>query len=208
MPAYFNKATGKRVTVDEATYDGERTRPGYSAILEDGERVRFSINMLDGAGSGGNPVFLTDVTGDAKKDAKSIDEALRSAIEQSAKASNMKPSEWLASRSPHDMEKMIAGVAQQYVAAAGAAGVASTFNMDAAQNIMRAQIAHDRRMGQIDAETDLRVAEMRAAHNRKFAFMGDSAPPFNEANAAVVARAKIAADSSSVVSAVRDAQYY
>lgn len=75
MPAYFHKATGKRVTADEATYDGERTRPGYNAILEDGERVRFSINMLDGAGSGGNPVFLTDVTGDAAK--KAVRDAAR-----------------------------------------------------------------------------------------------------------------------------------
>jgi hypothetical protein len=207
MPAYFNKATGKRVTADEATHDGKRLRDGYNWMLEEGESARFSIGMLDAGPRARNSVFLTDVTGDAKKDASSIDEALRNTIEQAAKANNMKPSEWLASRSPHDVEKMIVGVAQQYVAAAGAAGVASTFNMDAAANILRAKVAHDQRIAQIDAETSLKVAEMRAAHNRKFGFMGDSAPPFDEATAAIVARSKIATDSASVVSSIRDAQY-
>lgn len=65
MPAFFDTATGKRVTAEVATWDGERTRPGFHAVLEDGEHVRFSINMLDGAGSGRNSVFLTDVTKDA-----------------------------------------------------------------------------------------------------------------------------------------------
>ena len=59
MPAYFNKSTGKRVTVDEATYDGERLRDGYRAEIQDGEHVRFSMNMLDGNPSR-TSVFLTD----------------------------------------------------------------------------------------------------------------------------------------------------
>lgn len=59
MPAYFKKATGQRVTVDEATFDGIRLRDGYRAEIQQGESVRFSINMLDSERSR-TSVFLTD----------------------------------------------------------------------------------------------------------------------------------------------------
>lgn len=41
------------------------------------------------------------------------------------------------------------------------------------------------------AKIGLEVAMMRAAHTRKFAFMGDRAPPFNEDSAKVRAEAKV-----------------
>lgn len=69
MPAYFHKATGKRVTADEATYDGKRLRDGYNWMLEEGETARFSIDMIDGAATSRRSVFLTDTTGDAAKKA-------------------------------------------------------------------------------------------------------------------------------------------
>lgn len=119
MPAYFDKATGKRVTVDEATFDGKRTRPGFYATIEDGESVRFSVNMLDNVRSSSS-VFLTDQA--------------------------------------------------------------------------------------TDARVNLEVAMARASHDRKFAFMGDRAPPFNEGNARVAAAAKVnAAINAEMVDAARQA---
>lgn len=49
------------------------------------------------------------------------------------------------------------------------------------------------RDNQADALTriEAEVASMRAAHDRKFAFMGDRAPVFDAANAFLVARCKI-----------------
>jgi hypothetical protein len=67
MPAYFNKATGKRVTVDEATYDGKRLRDGYNWMLEEGETARFSIDMIDGAATSRRSVFLTDTKVELKE---------------------------------------------------------------------------------------------------------------------------------------------
>lgn len=136
MPQFIN-SQGQTVSASEATFDGKRTRPGYSAVLADGERVRmqpgdylgFNIDMVDNRPSASS-VFLTD-----------------------------------------------------------------------------AETAHAVRHAQIDDEVRLRVAEARAAHNRKFSFMGDRAPGFDEAASAVIVRSKIATDSAAVLSAIRDAQY-
>lgn len=66
MPQYLN-SHGQTVSASEATFDGKRTRPGYSAIVADGERVRmqpgellgFNIDMIDNRPSASS-VFLTD----------------------------------------------------------------------------------------------------------------------------------------------------
>lgn len=116
MPAYFNKATGKQVTIDEATYDGQRLRDGYSAVIQEGEHVRFSMNMLDGNPSR-TSVFLTDQ------------------------------------------------------------GNASQINLE--------------------------VAQMRASHARRFAFMGDRAPAFDEDKARLVATSKANTYNAQVVDAAR-----
>lgn len=116
MPAYFKKATGQRVTVDEATFDGIRLRDGYRAEIQHGESVRFSINMLDSERSR-TSVFLTD-QGNA-------------------------------------------------------------------------------------SQVSLEVAKMRASHVRKFAFMGDRAPAFDEDKARLVAAGKVQTYNAQVADAAR-----
>lgn len=209
MPHYLN-SQGQTVSASEATFDGKRTRPGYSAVVADGERVRmqpgdylgFNIDMVDNRTSLSS-VYLTD----GKKEPASIDEAFRMAVEEEAKARSLKPTEWMATQRADDIEKLIRGVAEKFVARAGATGVASAFTFDAAANKLRAEHAHHSRLAQIDDEVRLRVAEARAAHNRKFSFMGDRAPGFDEAASAVIVRSKITSDSAAVLSAIRDAQY-
>jgi len=204
MPAYFNKATGKRVTVDEATHDGKRLRDGYNWMLEEGESARFSLDMIDGAASGRRSVFLTDNTEIAPK---SIDAALKAEFEKRAKQANLSHAEYLKSTTPDQVEEMIRTVASEIVKAGVAEGVAASLNFDQASFAVRALIDNERRALNNDAAVECKVAEMRASHRRKFGFMGDSAPTFDERNAAMVARSKIETDNAAVRNAIRDAHY-
>lgn len=69
MPQYLN-SLGQTVSASEATFDGKRTRPGYSAVVADGERVRmqpgdylgFNIDMVDRQPTASS-VFLNDAAG-------------------------------------------------------------------------------------------------------------------------------------------------
>jgi hypothetical protein len=180
MPSYFD-ASGRKVDASTATFANGRCKPGFHAVVDDGEAVHMNIALMDAASP--NAIYLTD----AADPPKSIDEALKLEIASAAKAQGQKPSEWLATQTPKDMERLIESVARKFVSAAGAAGVAGVFQMDASQQ---------------EASIALDVAQQRAAHHRKFAWLGAQAPVFDEAIARLVATSKITSDSAR---AVRDA---
>lgn len=167
MPHYYCPR-GQLVSADEALTPNKTLKDGYRTTLAPGERATFDLSFLDSAPVGSS-VFMTD----AKKGPASIDEAFLLAIQEKAKAASMKPSDWMATQRPDDIEKIIATVATEFVARAGATGVASAFTFDAASKV------------------SLEVAMARASHHRKFAFMGDRAPPFNEQSATAQAQTKV-----------------
>lgn len=152
---------------------------GDKWVLRDGCRVRMDIFMIDSAGR----VQFRD----AAAAPPSIDEAIKAAIEQAAKNLNLKPSEYLASLAPAQLEKLINGVVTQAVQAAGGAGIAKAFALDAQMQ---------------DAEVQTIVARERRVHDTRFAFMGDRGPTFDADRALFLAKALIAANTNR---ATRDA---
>lgn len=202
MPDYFD-ATGRKVTQAEACIAGSRRlRDGFKSVLREGEYLGFDMAFMDAKPSAS--VFLTDAGKDAPN---SIDAALKAHVEQMAKGQNLKPSEYLAGMKPQDVEKMIADIAGKFVREAGGAGIASAFSFDHAAAAIRALVDAEVRLATSDAEVQRKVSEMRAAHDRKHAFLGDRAPPFDADTAATVARAKVDNGQRSVRDAVRDASF-
>lgn len=119
MPRYVQASTGQQVDPSIATFSDGRTKPGFHAIVEDGEYV------------GGFAMMFRD-----SKPAPAFGEPGR-----------------------------------------GQMTVDNTRQTDNQADVL----------ARIEAE----VAQMRAAHDRKFDFLGDRAPVFDAANAFLVARCKI-----------------
>lgn len=67
----------------------------------------------------------------------------------------------------------------------------------------KARIGDSAMTNDID-QINLEVAQMRASHTRKFAFMGDRAPPFNEDSARLIAASKVQNYNAQVADAARE----
>lgn len=153
---------------DVVTPDGQRAQATQ-------RRIRGNHIALVPAGRAGPSCRL----GDAKADdpPKSIDEALRAAIELHCEGTDLKPSEFLARLDPRKQEEFIAGVTAQFVRAAGAAGVAKSLSMD--------------------ADTARDVAYARMIHDQTHAYLpADRRPAFNEVGAIAASRASPAPSSA------------
>lgn len=67
----------------------------------------------------------------------------------------------------------------------------------------KARIGDSAMTNDID-QINLEVAQMRASHTRKFAFMGDRAPPFNEDSARLIAASKVQNYNAQVADGARE----
>lgn len=131
MPRYIQASTGQQVDPSIATFSDGRTKPGFHAIVEDGEYVGgFAMMFRDGKPA---PVF-----GEPGRGQMTLD---------------------------------------------------NTRQTDNQADVL----------ARIEAE----VAQMRAAHDRKFAFLGDRAPVFDAANAFLVARCKVTDGGKGLENAMR-----
>lgn len=147
----------------------KRKRRPDGRVIEDGETLSFNIALVrDAASAGTGRTYLTDA------ERTSIDATVKAEIERRAKLGNQKPSEFLASLQPRDLERLIEQAAKAHVAAIGNEAVAKSFALDCVV----------RRV--VDAE--------HGAHDGRFAFMGNTAPKFDRANAEFLARQRLATD--------------
>lgn len=203
MPVYRN-AQGQEVTADEAYFRGSRRlRDGYTAIMREGEWLGFEAALMDAAPASAT-IFLTDT--DIRP--KSIDEALKQKFAEGAKRANQQQGEYLKGLSPEQIEATIAEVARDIVLAGSAEGVAAVLSFDRAAEAVRVVANAEIRLAVSDAEVQLKVAEMRASHTRKHAFMGDRAPVFDVGAATLIAQSQIHTADADVRNSIRDSYYH
>jgi len=127
-----------------AAYDAgtRELSAGYSCVLiwgdgvaPDGTRyaakqtaIRGNHIALVAQGRAGSTCRIGDAK--AAEAPKSIDETFRSMVASAAEQAGLKPSEYLAKLTPHDVQTLAEKAAKSFVAAAGGAGVSAAFAMD------------------------------------------------------------------------------
>lgn len=129
----YRDAAGNRVSQSAACFAAGRTRPGYAAILEDGETLDTSKYL-----------FLNDARlADAKPaDLKSADDHIRAAFKERADFKGLSVEEWLKTTDTKDITSVATYAITQMLSAKAGEGVAKAFGDATPAQIRDAALAN------------------------------------------------------------------